>query len=89
MAMICVTCSAENFPAQPLRGESLKNRSSVRGNTEGFSLHSTKTKRSKACAHRRRQTPTMWRSQPTCSAMASLLSPSKAKTIMRARCATP
>ena len=45
---------------------------------------STKTKRSKACAHRRRQTPTMWRSQPTCSAMASLLSPSKAKTIMRA-----
>jgi hypothetical protein len=31
----------------------------------------------------------MWRSQPTFSAMASLLSPSKAKTIMRARCATP
>jgi hypothetical protein len=44
-AMIWATCSAENLPAHPRRGEALKSRSMARGKAAGFSPHSTSTKR--------------------------------------------
>jgi hypothetical protein len=88
-AMISVTCSAENFPAQPRLGESLKSRSIARGKAESFSPHSTKTNRSNARTQRRRHTPTMCLSHRILWAMDSFVSPANAKTIILARCATP
>ena len=85
-AKIWVTCSGVNLPGAPGRGSSPRTASMARRKTARDSQHSMSMSRFHALAQRRRQRPT-WRCvRPTRSAISSLSRPSKARTMIAARC---
>jgi len=86
---ICVICSGVKVGVTPGRGSSDNVSITAARNSARDSQHSMTVNRSHTCCHRRRHRPTWCRPRPTSAAISSLLQPSKAKRMIRARCATP